>query len=41
MAPQPEIDQIRDILEWIEFANAGNCTSIIDNDFSTYAYIQP
>ena len=40
MAAQPEIDQIGDILTWIGFENQGNRTSIIDDDFSTYADIQ-
>jgi len=39
MALVPEIDQIREILTWIGFANENNRTSIIDDAFNTYADI--
>ena len=34
--PQPEIDQLTQILEWIRFADAGDCTEIIQDIFTTY-----
>ena len=39
MALVPEIDQIREILTCIGFANDNNRTSIIDDAFNTYATI--
>ena len=40
MAAVPEIDQIREILEWIGFANNPDRTSIIQSAFKEYADIQ-
>ena len=40
MAAQPEIDKMKDILEWIGSTNQSNRTSIIGNAFSTYTDIQ-
>ena len=37
MAAVPEINQITEILTWIGFINAGSCTDIINNAFTTYA----
>ena len=40
MAAVPEIDQIREILGWIGFANNPDRTSIIQSTFEEYADIQ-
>jgi len=40
MAAVPEIDQIREILNWIGFAVDAQRTSIINDAFSVYADIQ-
>ena len=40
MAAVPEIDQIREILEWIGFANNPDRTSIIQSAFEEYTDIQ-
>ena len=40
MSAVPEIDQIREILEWIGFANNPDRTSIIQSAFEEYTDIQ-
>ena len=40
MAAVPEVDQIREILDWIGFNDPDDQTSIIEGDFEAYSDIQ-